>query len=177
MSAAPVAVLLPLFQCVSSSFFPPVSSSDPLFLAASPVHGSYFACLRSGLPSPLPPERKIPTCSLQIGIIQSWKILRRHGISLFCRRTSLLRRISLRGTISLRILSSLQSSFAASLLRSLFCGFPFVAALFCGSPLLRPPFAAPLWLSPFVALPFCGPSFVAPFAAPLEKAIFGPGRG
>lgn len=182
MSAAPVAALLPHFQCASSSSFLPVPSSDPLLLAASPVHDSCFACLRSGMPSPLPPERKIPTCSLQIGIIQSWKILRRHGISLFFRRTFLLRHISLRGTLSLRILSSLQSSFAASLLRFLFRS-PLLWPLFRSPLLCGPSFAAPLLRPLFCGFPFVVPFSRPPLCDPLSRPLCGspllrpPGKG
>ena len=146
----------------------------------------------------LPSGTKNPDLHLQIGIIQSWKILRRHGISLFFRRTFLLRHISLRGTLSLRILSSLQSSFAV-LFRSPLLWFLFVVPL-CGSslwplfrspphfaaPLLRPLFCGPsfavsLLLFPFrgphFATPFRGPFVALPFCGPPGKAIFGTGRG
>lgn len=184
MSAAPVAALLPHFQCASSSSFPPVPSSDPLLLSASPVHDSCFACLRSGMPSPSPPERKIPTCSLQIGIIQSWKILRRHGIPLFF-GLPLFSAASRFAEPSICEYFPRYSPFAVPLsqflfrssllwplfcappfLRSFFCGFPFVADLFCGSPfcdpLLRPLFRGPLR---------------GPLRGPPGKAIFGTGRG
>lgn len=148
MSAAPVAALVPHFQCASSSSFPPVPSSDPLLLAASPVHGSCFACLRFGTPSPSPSGTKNPDQqsadrdhSVMEDSTEAW------DVSLF-RPTSLLRRISLRGTLSLRILSSLQSSFAASLLRFPFCCGPLLwlplLRPLCGSPLLRPLFRGPL---------------------------------
>lgn len=159
MSAAPVAVLLPLFQCVSSSFFPPVSSSDPLFLAASPVHGSCFACLRSGMPSPSPPERKIPTCICRSGSFSHGRsyggmgYLSFSGGPFFSAASRFAEPSICEYFPCYRSLSQFSFAaphFAAPLLRPLFCGFPFVV------PLLRPPFAAPLWLSPF-AVPLSWP--------------------
>lgn len=189
MSAAPVAALLPHFQCASSSSFPPVPSSDPLLLSASPVHDSCFACLRSGMPSPSPPERKIPTCSLQIGIIQSWKILRRHGIPLFF-GLPLFSAASRFAEPSICEYFPRYSPFAvplsqflfrSSLLWPLFCPPLFAVLLLwfsfcCGPllwlPLLRPPFAAPLWLSPFAA-PLSWPPSWPPSRPPSRP----PGKG
>lgn len=174
MSAAPVSALLPHFQCVSSSSFPPVPSSNPLLLAASPVHDSCFAYLRSGMPSPLPPERKIPTCICRSGSFSHGRSYGGMGYLSFSggpffsaasrfAESSLCEYFPRYSPLS-------QSSFVVPLSQ-----FSFVASLsaafppFCG-----PSFAVSLLLllpfrGPFVALPLCGP--------PLEKAIFGTGRG
>lgn len=175
MSAAPVAALLPHFQCASSSSFLPVPSSDPLLLAASPVHDSCFACLRSGMPSPLPPERKIPTCICRSGSFSHGRSYGGMGyISLFPADLSSPPHLASRNplfantflvTVLFRsfpfAVPLSQSSFVASLsqpptLRPLFCGFPFVV------PFSRPPLCYPL------SRPLCG----SPLLRPPGKGYF-----